>query len=160
MGMRARISAAIVLVAVVAACQFSENRYAKRVIRSEELPGTWRATDFAIKSLRDVGHTEHLNKADHEIILRGDGTCSIKTVFNVPLAFGTDPEYRVYEAGCRWHLRDVGHQALELELTPPPKSGATYFYFADEQGQVIIWQYASDPDAWRYLEFEKAKQGA
>jgi hypothetical protein len=158
--MRARISAAIVLAAVLAACQFSENRYAKRAIRSDELPGTWRATDFAIKSLRDVGHTEHLDKADHEIILRADGTCSIKTVFNAPLAFSNDPEYHVYEAGCHWHLGNVGHQALELDLTPTPKTGATYFYFADEQGQVIIWQYATDPDAWRYLEFERTKLGA
>ena len=78
----------------------------------------------------------------------------------MPLVTSADPDYRVYETGCRWHLNDAKHQTLNLELTPTPKSGVTYFYFAEEEGRVIIWQHATDPDAWRYLEFEKVRPGA
>jgi hypothetical protein len=148
------------LVSLLAACQFSENRYATRTMRADELVGTWTATDFAIKSLRDVGHTQHLNRSDHEFTLRADGTCRIKTVFNVALTRGSDPEYRVYESGCRWQLGDVGHQALVLDLAPEPAGGQPYYYFAEERGRVFIWQYTTDPDAHRYLEFQRNSGGA
>src|SRR5437867_1887240 len=153
--MPSRFTPVLLLFVLLSACQFSEDRYARRTIRPDELYGTWRATEYAIKSLRDVGHNDHLSRDDHEIVLRPDGTCSVKTVFNVSLTLGPDPDYRVYEAGCKWHLGDVGHEALQFELTPPPRSGNTYFYFAEEDGRLIIWQYATDPDAWRYLEFER-----
>jgi hypothetical protein len=148
------------LVVLLAACQFSENRYATRTIRPDELIGTWNATDFAIKSLRDVGHTEHLQTTDHELTLRADGSCSIKTVFNVTLTLGPDPGYRVYESGCRWTLGTVGHQALVLDLVPQPPGGQPHYYFAEEHGHVLVWQYATDPDAWRYLEFQRISDGA
>jgi hypothetical protein len=57
--------------------------------------------------------------------------------------------------GCRWRLGNIGHQALELDLTPPPANGSPYFYFAEDGGRLLLWFYATDPDAWRYLEFEK-----
>jgi hypothetical protein len=65
------------------------------------------------------------------------------------------PEYRLYETGCRWRLVDLGHQALQFELTPVPPTGAPYYFFDEEDGRLLLWQYADDPDAWRYMEFEK-----
>ena len=141
------------MVVLIAGCQHSENRYARRAIKPEGLVGTWGATEFAMKSLRDNGVREHLNREEHELILRTDGTCSIRTIMNMPV-FGS-VDYRVYESGCQWELGDIGHQALKLELTPVPDYGAPYYYFAEEGGKLIIWQYATDPDAWQYMEFEK-----
>jgi hypothetical protein len=46
--------ALVSLLVVLSACQFSENRYLSRQVRSAELVGTWRATEFAINSLRDI----------------------------------------------------------------------------------------------------------
>ena len=159
--MPSRHTAVLVILVVLGACQFSEDRYIRRIVRPDELVGTWRATEYAIKSLRDLGHKDHLERGDHEMTLRSDGTCSIKTVFNVHLAWDSDPDYREYDTDCTWHLSDVGphpsdvrYQSLRFELTPPPKKGVS-FYFAEEQGQLIIWKYATDPDAWRYLEFER-----
>ena len=144
--------AVVSLLAITAACQFSEDRYLRRTVSAEELIGNWRATEFAIKSLRDVGVRDHLTAGEHTLVLRADGSCSIQTIMNVASA-----EYRTYGTygtGCRWQLGDVGHQALTFELEPAPP-GNPYYYFDEEDGRLLLWQYATDPDAWRYIEFEK-----
>jgi hypothetical protein len=48
---------------------------------------------------------------------------------------------------------------LVFKLSPPSGARAPYFFFADENGRLVIWQYATDPDGWRYLEFEKRGAG-
>jgi hypothetical protein len=145
--------AVLVLLLALAACQFSENRYLTRAVSAGELVGSWRATEFAIKSLRDVGVRDHLRIEEHTIVLSPDGSCSVRTVMNMPV-FGA-ADYRTYDSGCRWRLGKVGHQALEFDLKPAPSDGSPYYYFAEEGGRLLLWQYATDPDAWRYMEFEK-----
>jgi hypothetical protein len=147
--------ASILFVVILAGCQFSENRYLARAVKPDELVGSWRATEFAIKSLRDVGVREHLTVQEHTVVLRADGSCTIRTIMNMPVLDAAD--YRTYDAGCRWRLGDVGHQALQFDLQPAPSSGSPYYYFAEEDGRLLLWQYATDPDAWRYMEFEKSK---
>jgi len=107
-----------------------------------------------MKSLRDIGVRENLSTKEHKLILRADGTCSVRTIMNMPV-IGT-ADYRAYESGCRWKIGDVGHQALQLELIRTPVAGTPYYYFAEEGGKLFIWQYAADPDAWRYMEFERS----
>ena len=122
-------------------------------MRANELLGSWRATEFAIKSLRDVGVHNHLTVQEHTLVLRADGSCSIRTVMNMPVS--PEADYRSYDTGCRWRLGHVGHQALQFDLTPVPPGGTPYYYFDEEDGRLLLWQYATDPDAWRYMEFEK-----
>jgi hypothetical protein len=144
----------LVFLAIATGCQYSENRYLARTVRSEELVGSWRATEFAIKSLRDVGVASHLAVHEHTLVLRADGSCSIRTIMNMPVSGAAD--YRTYDTGCRWRLGEVGHQALQFDLTPTPGAGTPYYYFGEEDGRLLLWQYATDPDAWRYMEFEKS----
>lgn len=143
----------LVFVAIATGCQFSEHRYLARTVRSEELVGSWEATEFAIKSLRDAGVSNHLAVHEHALVLRGDGSCSIRTIMNMPVLDAGD--YRTYDTGCQWRLGSVGHQALQFDLIPAPPIGSPYYYFAEENGRLLLWQYATDPDAWRYMEFEK-----
>ena len=143
----------LVFLTIATGCQSSENRYLARTVRSEELLGSWRATEFAIKSLREVGVSDHLAVQEHTLVLRPDGSCSIRTIMNMPVLEMAD--YRTYDTGCRWRLGQVGHQALEFDLTPARPAGSPYYYFDEEDGRLILWQYATDPDAWRYMEFEK-----
>ena len=89
-------NAVVILLPILAGCQFSENRYLTPVT-ADELVGTWRATEFG----------------------------------------------------------NVGHQALQFDVTPAPSVGPPHFYFAEEGGRLLLWQYVTDPDAWRYMEFEK-----
>ena len=124
-------------------------------MRSEELVGSWRATEFAIKSLRDVGVANHLAVHEHTLVpLRADGSCSIRTFMKISGSDRTD--YRIYDSRCRWRIGHVGHQALQFDLTPVPPAGTPYYYFDEQDGRPLLWQYATDPDAWRYLEFEKS----
>ena len=147
-----RVSSLVFLL-IATACQFSENRYLARTVRPEELVGSWRATDFAIKSLRDVGVANHLTVDEHTLVLRADGSCSIQTFMKIS---GSDTaDYRTYDTGCRWQLGQVGHQALQFDLTPSATSSNPYYYLAEEGGRLLLWQYATDPDAWCYMEFEK-----
>ena len=148
-----RRRALLVFLAIATGCQFSENRYLARAVKAEELVGSWRSTDFAIKSLRDVGVTNHLTVEDHTLLLSADGSCSIRTFMKIS---GSDTaDYRTYDSGCRWRLGDAGHQALQFDLTPVPPGGSPYYYFDEKDGRLLLWQYATDPDAWRYMEFEK-----
>jgi len=64
-------------------------------------------------------------------------------------------EYRAYDTGCRWRLGHVGHQALEFDLKPAPAVGPPHYFFDEQDGRLLLWQYATDPDAWRYMEFER-----
>lgn len=157
------ISCAFVWMLWLASCQWSEDRYAKRNVQASEIHGTWVATDYAIKSLADVGVKDHLNREDHVLVLRPDGSCSVRTTFDLPPPENVPSSYHVYADGCTWTLvpaetRGRRRQELRLALTRPDRHIS--FSFADEEGQVIIWQYATDPDAWRYLEFAKSRPAA
>jgi hypothetical protein len=142
----------IAFAALTSACQFSENRYITRPVARAELLGRWRATEFAIKSLRDIGVRERLRRDDHVLVFNADGSCVLRTIVNMPPFEGAD--YKSYETGCRWRLSSDTHQQVTFELTPAP-AAAPYYYFAEENGKLLLWQHAADPDAWRYMEFER-----
>ena len=65
---RMRGAGLFVVLMTAVACQFSENRYLARTVRAEALVGSWRATEFAIKSLRDVGIRNHLAAHEHTLV--------------------------------------------------------------------------------------------
>jgi hypothetical protein len=144
---------AILILLVFTGCQWSENRYAKREIPAAELFGTWQLTDFGLKSLRDVGVKDHLTKEQWKLILRPDGSCVAQLGTDVPPDERGDSEYRVFDAGCAWRLDRFKHQ--EVRLFVPSQDFQAFFFLAEEGGKVISWQHATDPDAWRYVEFEK-----
>ena len=52
--------------------------------------------------------------------------------------------------------REVGHQALQFDLTPTPGAGTPYYFLAEADGRLLLCQYATEPDPWRYMEFEKS----
>lgn len=139
------------LVGVTLGCQRSENRYLRRTVTPTEVVGTWIATPTAIDGFQHAGHARHLVVADHRVVLRSDGTCSYRSFASTTDANGTDEGY--VSSDCTWSLGSIGHQALMLHLN----TSATdlYFYFAEENGRLLLWQYAGDPDAWKYVEFAK-----
>jgi hypothetical protein len=103
--------------------------------------------------LRDVGVNHHLNVEDHRIVLRADGSCTIRTFMNLP-PVAQPADDRSFESGCRWRVADRAHQALVFELAGA-SSYIPHFYFDEEDGRPILWQFADDPDSWRYMEFER-----
>jgi hypothetical protein len=149
----------LALVLVAASCQWSEDRFAKRPISANELVGTWIGTDYSMKSLRDVGVTDHLKPEDHVLVLRQDGTCSVRTTFGLPPTSNRPATYRAYDSNCTWKLdswETAERNRQTVRLTLPEPDRAIRFNLADERGQLIVWQYADDPDTWRYLEFARS----
>ena len=47
-----------------------------------------------MKSLREVGVREHLTVQEHTLVVRPDGSCSIKTVMNMPGFLSEAADYR------------------------------------------------------------------
>jgi hypothetical protein len=130
----------LVVLSLLSACQFAENRYIKRRVSESEVVGVWRGTETYMQWLRESGAGVHPTPEDHIIELHPDHKCSMKTQSNL--------------VDCRWSLATDGrHQTLNLESL----RGTTRFYFDEERGKLLLWDYATDPDAWRYIEFERVR---
>jgi hypothetical protein len=143
-----------VLAAVVSAtCQHAENRYLDRDVSPSEIVGSWRMAPDVVKDLHDVGYTAPLDPSMHHITLMSDGTCRFST-FTTALTPEGKPN-PVVEAPCRWKLGKLGHQALIIDLDTDPAAHAHYYFGKTARGDVALWQHASDPDAWRYVEYVK-----
>ena len=140
----------LLLMLASSGCQWSEDRYARRDVAADEVHGTWRATPFAVTSWRDVGVKEHLAQAEHELVFRPDGTCAVATFFRLP-PVGSDARYQRVENDCRWTLAAGPRQQLRITAA----SESLMYHFDDSEDKLIIWQYADDPDMWKYSEFAK-----
>ncbi|HXV62699.1 MAG TPA: hypothetical protein VEK15_18510 [Vicinamibacteria bacterium] len=153
------LRAALALTAIFAiACQHSENRYLRRQVHAVELHGEWAGTPFAMKSLADVGFTTHLDPGDHWLILMADGTCSAQTFLRPYVQIdGIQSDWLTPDVPCRWSLdSDRTNQSLDLWFeTEPGREEHAYYYFDEEEDRLLLWRYATDPDAWRYMEFVK-----
>ena len=146
------VTAALLVAAV--SCQWSENRYLRRTVKSEELVGRWNATRLDVES--SGGHDEefHFNASAHHLVLNVDGTCKAET-FLEPTNAGV---WIIADVPCRWDLQnDPEHQALNLVLQLPAQHVLHIsFYFDERDGKLLLWQYVDDPDAWKYIEFERS----
>jgi hypothetical protein len=133
-------------------CQHSENRYLDRAVERHEVVGEWVATAATLALLRDEWKlTENVDAAANRLVLRPDGSCSVGTY-----VAGEPPRYVRVDRGCRWELTASERQELEFHFEPPPADRAPSFFFGTTTGgQLAIWQYAEDPDQWRYIEFAR-----
>jgi len=145
-----------ILLLFLACCQYSENRYARHTVLPAQLTGTWHATDFSLKCVAKLPNEGRLTRAENEIVLKPDGSCSARGYLNPmadpPPRFGSTNKYETFGPGCTWTLRSGRHQEL---LISDGGKHAVSFYFDDSEGKLILWQYVTDPDAWQYVEFER-----
>lgn len=146
------VAIAIVTLGATLACQHSEDRYLTRSVAPNEVHGTWAMTPTGVDGLRYAGHTKHIAASDHAIVVRPDGSCLYRGFVDAMATSG--PEEGFIVAECEWDVVNVGHQALTLRLKDPAAS-SLHFYFAEEKGNLLLWQYVGDPDAWKYVEFVK-----
>ena len=156
---KARAAQTFVIVFFGLACQHSENRYLHRTVQPAELVGRWMGTPFAMESLRYAGYKTHLDAKEHRLLLNADGSCRAETVVN-PSEASPDGAGAWVSASmpCRWRLGTDGeHQTLELMVSAASGGDRRLsFYFDEEDGGITLWQFAGDPDAWKYMEFRKS----
>lgn len=154
-----RLPVALLVLGVTLACQRSENRYATRKVTPMEVHGTWTMTPTGIEGLRYAGHTKHLNEADHVLVIRPDGSCSLRGFVDALKTSGADEGFVATD--CQWSLGEIGHQALMIRIQGQRADTlGPYFHFDEENGKLLLWQYAGDPDAWKYVEFAKQSDQA
>lgn len=147
------------LAVLAGGCQRAENRHLSRAVDRQELVGDWVATESGTDALQHAGYRTHLDPKEHRLALRGDGTCEAETVVDPasPGPDGTGLWVSKY-LPCAWDLgKDGDHQTLELWVQMVPgKPDLLKFYFDEEEGHIVLWQYAGDPDARKYMEFRRS----
>lgn len=147
MNPRVRVVLLASLLLVSLGCGHSENRYLDRAVEPGELPGEWRVTAYSLRSL-----TAHQVEgggaalAGNVMFLRPDGSCHFA---GVPAPFG----HHRTESECRWAISGEYRQKLILSEGTIDQ---TFFFTEDEEsGRLLLWQFADDPDLWKYVEYQK-----
>jgi len=154
-----KLGSALVVVTLsllaTAGCQWSEDRFLAREVAPQELVGIWVLRAESVRDLDSIGVELDEGRSSHRIELDSDGRCELRTFLpeNVQL---TGPPPPVTSSKCRWKLTQGGaHQQLWLELLDAPGKHIHYNFTETNGGELVIWQYIGDPDAWRYLEYSK-----
>jgi len=151
---------AVILVLVGAAnCQWSEDRFLERRVTSEELVGTWVLRPESVRDLDSVGVELGQDRSSYRIEIDCDGRCDLRTILPGDIE-PAEPPPAVASTRCRWKLTQGGsHQQISINLLDTPESTIRLSFTEADGGELVIWQYIGDPDAWRYLEYSKEKTG-
>ena len=135
-------------------CQHAEHRYLDRDVRPAELVGEWIATPETVRVLRDEWRlTEHTDSASNRITVRADGTCLVRTHLGP-----RPPTYHTLDDGCRWKLEKTDYQYITFRDSRPARNILSFCFGTTVGGKLAMWQYADDPDQWRYIEYVKARE--
>lgn len=155
--MPVRIASALVAVILLATagCQWSEDRFLEREVAPEELVGTWVLRPESVQDLESIGVQIGDDRSSHWLELASDGGCELQTFLPADVEL-MGPPPAVTSSRCRWELTQGGaRQQLWLELLDSPRKHVHYHFTETSGGELVIWQYIGDPDAWRYLEYSK-----
>lgn len=138
-----------------AGCQWSEDRFLDREVAPEELIGSWVLRPESVQDLDSIGVQIGDDRSLHRLELESDGGCELQTFLPADVEL-TGPPPAVTSSRCRWELTQGGaHQQLSIELLDAPDKHIHYNFTEASGGELVIWQYIGDPDAWRYLEYSK-----
>ena len=151
---------AVILILLGAAnCQWSEDRFLERKVTPEELVGIWVLRPESVRDLDSVGVELDEDRSSYTIELDSDRRCALRTFLPENIE-PTGPPPAVTSTRCRWKLTQGGpHQQLSIDLLDTPKRTIRYNFTEANGGELAIWQYIGDPDAWRYLEYSKEMAG-
>lgn len=136
-------------------CQWSEDRFLEREVAPEELVGTWVLRPESVQDLDSIGVQLGEDRFSHRLAIDSGGGCELRTFLPADVEL-TGPPPAVTSSRCRWRLaRGAAHQHLWIELLDTAKKHIHYNFTEANGGEIVIWQYIGDPDAWRYLEYSK-----
>ena len=144
----------LIAAAAVAGCSRSEDRYLKRPVEVEEVVGRWTLTPESAQVISNSGYSGIIDPSKLSIDVLPDGTCHFHTFMSVERS--AVPVAGPVDAECTWRIDHSERQELAIRLEVKPARAAG-FYFAEEQGMLLLWQFADDPDFWRYVEYRKQR---
>jgi hypothetical protein len=151
------VLALLIIAALVGRCSRSEDRYLHRDVRPEEVAGLYKLTPDSAQIISNDAYVGITDPSQRSILIRPDGTCHFST-FTYVARSAVSPSAPVapLDAECRWTVDRSKRQQLTLLLSvEPPK--AAQFYFAEQNGTLLLWQFADDPDDWKYVEYRKER---
>ena len=136
-------------------CQWSEDRFLEREVAPEELLGSWVLRSESVRDLDSIGVQLGEDRASHKLELDAGGGCELRTFLPADVELMGPPPAVTYSR-CRWELtQGSAHQQLWIDLLDVPSKHIHYHFTETNGGELVIWQYIGDPDAWRYLEYSK-----
>jgi hypothetical protein len=146
---------ALVVVCLVVRCQHSENRY-RDAPPPSALEGRWELTAAGRDGLKSVSQGSS-PFADEQlfVVLRGNNTCEMRLLVHTRMPGISNPS--VVNSPCQWRLGNDDHDFIEIEPLSPFRAGAVRLYFGESAGDTVLWQYADDPDQWKYVEFARVR---
>lgn len=158
--MQLKLGAALVAVTLLihttTSCQWSEDRTLDREVVPEELVGSWVLRPESVQNLNSIGIKIVEGRFFHELEFDADGGCRLRTFLPEDVQL-TGPPPAVTSSKCRWTLgQGAAHQRLSIALLDAPEKTIRYRFTEANGGELVIWQYIGDPDAWRYLEYSKS----
>lgn len=140
-------------------CQWSQDRYLERNVMPEELVGIWVLRSESVRDLDSVGVELGEDRTSYTIELDSDRRCALRTLLPEDIE-PTGPPPAVTSSRCRWKLTQDGpHQQLSIDLLDTPRRTIRFNFTEVNGGEIVIWQYIGDPDAWRYLEYSREMTG-
>jgi hypothetical protein len=121
-------------------------------VRPEEVVGRWTLSPDSAQTITNNGYSGSIDPSQLSIDIRANGTCHFQTFTSVVRS--AVPPSGPVNAECRWRIdrSERPELGIFLQVTPPE---ATQFYFSEEEGTLLLWQFADDPDAWKYVEYRK-----
>jgi len=138
---------------VIASCGIPEKRI-KRIVGEHEIVGIWELdpSSSALAEDHDGDNYAIDSSKPHSIVLNADGTCRYRSVLQMPT--------RYIDATGIWAIEfqadDPKGSEVRIELNTI--TGGTQMItmeIKEESGDLILWNFWSDPDLWNLLEYNK-----
>lgn len=128
---------------------FPPNRHVAREIAPDEVVGRWVMADESVALFRKYGF-EREGDEPSTITFNDDGTLRFDSVWEGVF------EIQRIEGPGKWTPGYAdGRNTLDIEVTAEDARYGFYLNFAEEDGQLILWQYLGDPDLWKFVEYAR-----
>ena len=147
----------LIAVALLApSCQFSEDRELSREVQPADFFGRWVLTAQSKDDMAAMEISLTHPVRDYSFELRSGGDCVFSSFVAVSLSGG--PVSPMPAVPCRWTLSPYKDRSQRVVINLEPTTYRSASYQVDEakvSDRLVLWQLAGDPDAWKYVEYER-----
>jgi len=126
----------------------------KRKVAEREIVGTWHLDPKSSALVLDHDGDDYLMDASkpHVIVFDEDGTCRYSSVMQMPT--------RYVDSIGDWSIVPTSNdpRGSKVDIRLKTDGGGTHMFSLDikeESGELILWEFWSDPDLWNFLEYKR-----
>ena len=131
---------------------FGTFRDADELLTEQDLIGVWSLRESSVELLKRNG-LECSSDHAHTLVLELDGTCQFESIYDgMQLVHLSSPATWKLVHDAKACSNVTRKNAIELDI----ERRLTCLNIDREDGQLILWQYHGDPDAWDFVEYVRA----